>query len=238
MGGIKKLDVEKEQANESHETKGTIKEKEKSANKSTDDKTDLNSAKKKKAPKTVTKRRTRNAPNTRSLDLKENDNTHGSSKKSNLNKKSTAVVKKGENIPNKDVKSESIQKDQAETDVNQSDVSRKKKVDNQSESEKATTKKKAKVSKIKEEGKRLEINKNFESSNDAPGTSKLKNNKTVESSEPADDLVKSEAKSKQVKKALKLKNKTTNTKLDKLTKQNCTEVLKKKKASSGKQKVE
>merc|ERR1712130_226991 len=39
-------------------------------------------------------------------------------------------------------------------------------------------------------------------------------------------------------KALKLKNKTTNTKLDKLTKQNCTEVLQKKKASSGKQKVE
>merc|ERR1712173_409661 len=75
-----------------------------------------------------------------------------------------------------------------------------------------------------------------ESSNDAPETSKLKNNKTVESSEPADDLVKSEAKSKQVKK--KLKNKTTNTKLDKLTKQNCTEVLKKLKSSSGKQKVE
>merc|ERR1712050_535813 len=36
----------------------------------------------------------------------------------------------------------------------------------------------------------------------------------------------------------KLKNKTTNTKLDKFTKQNCTEVLKKQKSSSGKQKVE
>merc|ERR1712083_642654 len=259
---IKQVSVEKKKAGGKAEEKELTKEKDDFNEENTVIKTTgIPIKKKKKVVKTGQKRRTRNAPSTRSLNIKEDNKLQGVSKKIKTAKVSSSNITKGEITSNKDtkVKSDSTPdiKNQPETvvdkDPKKKEISRiDKPVELSKDDKKETNKKKSQNSKepkstvaLKELNK---SNKKLKSSNAAIESLGIKENKTVESAKPTltKGIDRNEGKGKQAKKTDSLKNIANKTEPDdsniqktvKPSKQECKEKLETNKTSLVKQKEE
>merc|ERR1712013_970497 len=208
---------------------------------------------KRKVLKTGQKRRTRNAPSTRSLNIKEENKFKGVSKKTNNAKVSSSNMTKGESATNKDTnaKSDSITDVKSRSDTVM-DKDPKKKVTSKNnkptellmDDKKERNKKESRYSnehKTTEDFELKKSDKKIKSSNKAPESLGIAGIKTPNSAKSAlsKDQDRNGGKSKQPKKQVSSNNKTKNSNLQKVAKpnkQNCKEESELSKTSLVKQK--